>query len=630
MTTWNANIYQFVDGVDTLSAADVNPVITTLANRDQFLFEQLNSYSDKTILLSYNQPIIETTAPGQPVYFDTTSGQPILRPAQGGFLSTSTPAHLEPAPSAYVFGIVRQIYSGTSSDPVMYGDVYVRGLVNGNDDDYPITFLNILDTESGNEVGGTLPPGPLYLSSTEPGKLTIFPSGAAIFVGYYLGNNQLVLAPNIDSLNQLYFNYRMYLLAATAGTPNAIDDTHWNISHSISPASDMANKVGWVNATDATIVLGITPPTNALFYYNLPTNEVILETTEDNTQLYYLTAEQKNDAMLLKQALPAYPGAYTMLFANGVLQTMNDVDHNEGAYIIDENGIWWCLNTTGYVPWATDSAPLITQLLITKLNPNYEDSVVTSLTSGNEAISITNQDGGPATTGDLTIKLLLPITNVAGSGSGQAIQSISFDQTGGNTTTVTTPVINQIQQGPGISVTQNQPGVSVISLVNYSLSGEVEDIEPQEADFVYKGLHSYLRLKQPATNQQIGFIGKLRIPDQIPANTNLSLKLVAFADSPTASTNTSVTFEFDFATSNEQGTISSAIYPNTVTVPGSAFNALQQATVYLNGSNPPTGYFVIPFTYFSAGSYVNFRISRTSAGNYPNPIGILGVLWAIS
>ena len=60
MSNWNANVRLFIDGQDKLKADGndgVNQVVTQLAERDQYLFEQLNSYSDKTILLSYNQAI---------------------------------------------------------------------------------------------------------------------------------------------------------------------------------------------------------------------------------------------------------------------------------------------------------------------------------------------------------------------------------------------------------------------------------------------------------------------------------------------------------------------------------------------------------------------------------------------
>jgi hypothetical protein len=609
MSDWVSNVKKFVDGTDRLNAADINPVVTTLANRDQYLFEQLNSYSDKTILLSYNQPIAENTVAGTPVYFDTSSGQAVLRGAKGSFLNSTTSGHLSPAESSYVFGLVKQIYAGSSS-PVVYGDVYVRGLI----EDPDIDFNTLLDTASVSE--GTLVPGPLYLSSEEAGKLTIFPSGASVFVGYYIGGNSFILAPNIDSLNQLYFNYKVYLRAEAAGTPDQNVDDTWTIVD-----NDITN-LGWITAAAATSELGITPPTNALFYYNVPTNAEIADLLDNDT----ITAQEASDALLLKKALPAHPSNYTLLFVNGVLQTAYDSGHTNGSYIIDDNGIWWVDNETNYVPWGEG---LVQQLFITKLNPNYGASIVTSLTSINDAIAIIDKNGLTTETGDLRLKLNLNIVPNANSvGNGTTVQSLSFDPVTGDLTSNNSPVVNSITVGPGLKASTSTGSV-VLSLSNFSLSGEVSDIEPEEAEFVYKGLHSYLRVKRPQPNQKIGFVGKIKVPEAIPANTNLYIKLDCFADSSTSSSNTQASFVFEYATSQTGTSMSTAITSSNVVIPSSNLPLLTQTTVYKDGSNVP--YFTIPSSKFTAGSYINFRIARTydTSYTYPNPVGIVGVSWVI-
>jgi hypothetical protein len=731
MSTWTANVPLFTDGVSILNQATVNPVVTALANRDQYLFEMLNNKSDKTVLISYNQPIYGNLAPGTPVYFNNSSGQAVLYPAQAGYSPDST-GHLIPATSAFIFGIVDDIYEGQTG-PVVYGDIYVRGLISG------IDFSQVLDTASLAE--GTLQPGPLYLSSNEPGKLTIYPSGAGIFVGYYIGSESLVLAPNIDSLNQLYFNYRIEVPPLVAGTPSlpsadngslfvwhntttglnytissvnnppqlawvvtatainannngagliwtdptnglnytiscvnnppqlawvltgspntnngavmvwnntttnlnytieaigappqlawlttSVNTNVWTIIHNPNATTDMTNKVGWVNASDAQSVLLITPPTNAQFYYNLPTAAVIIATTEDNTQPYYLTALQKDNALELLNALPAYPVAYTMVFMNGILQTLNDTDHPNGAYIIDENGLWWTQNQINYVPWSGSPGPVDLQLLITKLNPNFSDSVVTSLTPTNSALTITNPAGQPATVGNLNIQLQLPITNIGSTGNGTALQSIAYNTSTGLTTTQTAPVINSVVVGPGLVVTQNIPGQLVLSLSNFSLTGEVADIEPEEADFIYKGLNAYLRLKNPIVNQKLGFVGKFMVPATIPSNTPISIQLVCFTDNNTVGSGTAA-FTFEYVVSYNTSSISSATVLSNVSIPGSLFPSLTQTTIYTDSNNNP--YFTIPASAFSGGSYVNFRIARVNS-NYSNSIGILGVLWIIA
>ena len=600
MNNWISNVKLFTDGVDEFNAATFNPVITSLAQRDQYLFDQINSYSDKTVLLSYNQPLAANNfIPGTPVYFNTSGGQVVLDLAKAGFASNGP--HIEPAQSAFIFGLIKQTYTGG-----LYGDIYVRGLVTG------VNFSLVLDSVSLAE--GVLTPGPLYLSGVEAGKLSTQPDGASIFIGYYLGNDSLVLAPNIDSLNQLFFNYQVYLQSVAAGSPSQTSGT-WSIS-----SPDFISTVGWVNASDAATYYGMTAPSGAVFYYNLPVNSQITNSG--------LSVNKIKDAILLKQALPAYPGAYTMLFANGVLQTQYDADHDTGSYILNENGIWWTNNTTNYTPWATGGGSLELKLCITKLNPNYASTVVTELSSPNNSIKIVDENNLPAKTGNLAVQLNLPITNTLATASGYCIQSLSFDAPSGVLNLNTSPVISAIGVGPGLTMTQT-PAKTTIALGDFS-TGEVLDIEPEEAEFVYKGLNSYLRLKNPAVNQKIGFVGKVRIPSNIPANSNLYIKLNAFTDDPLAGTSGNIGFLFEYSNSNSGITIASSVTSSTITIPNTSFNtgisSLTQTEVYLDNSGNP--YFTIPGTSFSPNSYINFRISRLNSA-FTKSIGIIGVTWLI-
>jgi len=688
MSTWNINIPEFVDGESTLSASTINPVISALADRDQWLFDAVNTAAAETMLVATNQAIQGNLSYGVPVYFETASGTPVLTPAISGYTSSTTDGHLFPAESSYVFGIIKTIYSGSGEDGIYYGDVYIRGLIN----DSNINFTTLLDTESAADIT-TLEPQALFLSSKEAGKLSIYPTGASAFVGYFLGNNSIVLAPNIDSLSQLYFNYQVYLNPAPAGTAVNTSGTLWSVN------SPSYSTLGWIDASDAATTLSITPPSGAQFYYNIPTDAQLATALASDT----ITAEQARQATLLKKALPANPASYSLLFTNGVLQTQKDADHT-GSYTIDSNGIWWNNNNTNYLPWTNGtvtgiaitnggsgygSAPTITitggtgsgatatctisggvvntititnpgngyttiptitfssgsaaatasitlsspeptiQLFITKINPNYASSIVTSLTSTNPAIQFTDQFGANATTGDLDVTLNLDIVNNnTSTGNGNAIQSMSYDLESGVVSTISAPVVNTITTGPGLeySITSGQ---AVLALSNFSLSGEVQDIEPEEADFVYKGLNAYLRLKRPAANQRIGFIGKLKLPASIPVNTNLSFSLLAFTETGSSSGANS-SWVFEYATSNTGSSISTAVTSNSFYIPGTSFPSLVQATVSMDSTSSPC--FVVPYSSFSANSFINFRIARTydSSATYANPIGVLGVTWAIA
>jgi hypothetical protein len=624
MSTWNNNVKLFVDGVDTLSAASINPAITQLASRDQYLFEQLNSYTDKSVLVSNDQPMSlyitggdsgALTTAGAPVYFDTEAGQPVLKGALAGYTSSTGVNHLEPNASAYVFGIVKTVYSGTDNG-IVYGDVYIRGLITD------IDMGTMLDTQSISELNGAdLAPQPLYLSSLEPGRLSILATGASIFVGYYLTPSAFVLAPNIDALNQLYFNYKLYLRPVAVGTPSSTDG-HSTITLSGTPLVDLTNKIGWITADDAVTYLQLVKPANAKFYYNLITDIKIKE----QHLATYLTDEEARDAYLLKKALPAYPSAYTLFFVNGLLQIANDADHAAGAYIINENGIWWTDDRTDYVPWTTDQEvrPLWLELLITKLNPNYAASVVTSLTSTNIGVSITDNNGLAAKTGDLALTLALPITPQTVTGAGTGVSGLTFDSITGILTVNEAPAVHQLIAGPGINISNTATGYPTVSLSSFTLSGEVTDIEPVEAEYVYKGLNAYLRIKQPAAGQRIGFVGKIKLPATIPSGLNLNINLVAFVDSGNNNT-ADIPFDFEYNVTNDGTAISSSLISSAVVVP---YNSLA-----INVQNTLSGAtrFYVPSSKLSSGAYVNFRIARKYLGNNTaQPIGIIGVLWSIN
>ena len=611
-TNWTTVVPLFQDGVSTLSQASMNPVISALAQREQYLFEQLNIAAAEAMLVSADQPFSGNLNSGAPVYFNTT-GTPVLNLAYASFNQSTNNGHLFPAPSSYVFGIVKKTYGGSGTG--YYGDVYVRGLITDNS----INYQTLLDSQStANLSGGTLQPGPLYLSTTA-GCLSTSPNGVGIFVGYYLGGTSFVLAPNIDSLNQLYFNYQMYLMNSTTGfTTSSGSPLVWTITDNTSSI----NNLGWMSASNAASVLGTAIPgisgVSAAYYYNIPTNTQISLLLANGT----ITTLQAQAANLLKIALPSQPSSYTLLFVNGVLQSQIDTDHPNGSYLINNNGIWWFKNIDGQTPFQSSSPAPTIELFITKINPNYAASIVTSLTSTTPVITLTNSVGASSTTGDLNLNFNLPITlSTASPGNGSTIQSVSSTSTGLLATTA--GVVNKIVAGPGLSVTQTA-GQATITLSNYALNGEVTDLDPIEADYVRKGLNSYLRLKKTQANQSIGFVGRLLLPSQIPANQNLQLSLLGFTEGSLNSA--SVNFNFQYACTNQNSSISTATSSSSTSISGNSFLSWAQNTISADSSGNP--YFIIPSTAFSAGSYINFNISRVSDTN-ANTIGILGVLWSL-
>ena len=371
-----------------------------------------------------------------------------------------------------------------------------------------------------------------------------------------------------------------------------------------------------------------------MYYYNIPLASVITNDTN-------LTAQQKKDAILLKQAIPAYPAAYTMLFNNGVLQTQNDTDHATGVYIVNGDGIWWCNNTTSNTPWATGGQAVNLLLQTTKINPFYKEAVVTSLaplvsTSNNSSSVISFIDkaaGVAASTGDLLLKFNLPVTTTSAiTGTPVAVKSLEFKAETGALSITTGPAISGITAGPGLTVSAPDAttGIVQVAMDNYTLSGDVSDLEPEEADYVYLGLHSYLRIKNPAANQLIGFVGKFQLPQIIPTGLSLKIKLLTFSESNVAT----ATFNFTYSIS-KIGSIGDTVYSGTyLTGANIAIPALIANTAKLIDYNTQAiPYFEIPAAKLVGSAYpayVNFRIVRAfaSGGSTAN-VNILGVTWAI-
>lgn len=605
MSNWIPTVKTISDNIDPVSEDTLNPIIASLVGRDQYLFERIDSYADKAALLAYNVPVGVSSGvlANHTVYYKANAG---LFKALSTYGTSVDPSHLIPGEEAFVFGIVKTEYT---IDSALKADVYLRGLLD-------FTITDLLDSTSLASNKGT---GPLYLSSLEAGKLTFYPGGASVFVGYAVSATQLFLAPNIDSLNQLYFNYRLYLRDVPAGTAVNTSGT-WTVG------SPDYNKTGWINAADATTHYGYPTPTGAKFFYNIPSAAAI---TADGT----LTAAEKKDALLYKDAIPPYPAAYSMIFLNGVLQHAYDTDHTAGIYIVNNHGVWWCNDSTTYKPWYTSPNPRITIVLqATKLNPNYKQSVVSSIAAYNDVSNnstpvlsfLDSQTANPSKTGDLLVKFTLPVEGVAQDPVGASfVKDITYDEINGKLVLQTGTGVVSVVPGPGVTVSTTN-GVATVGLSNFSLSGLVSDIEPEESEFVYKGLHSYLKIKNPNNSQRIGFVGKLALPPILPANLPLHIKLLMFGE--TTSSSYPVKFKFEYSVS-KPGLISDVVYKanSGADIDVTNFVANNAQLVEKLGS---TYYFEVPAANLAPGAFLNFRVTRVTS-NYSAPIGVLGTYWAI-
>lgn len=679
---WVSIVKKIING-EAVDADVINPILAALADRDQFLYERIASYEDKSVLIGYDL-LVDPEASisvNDVVYYKPEAG---LNLATVSFNNGSE--HFTPGNESFAFGIVKSLQTVSDENKA---DVYMQGIVD-------------VDVEDLLVDGEAFQAGPLYLSKSVAGRLTSKPGGLAIFIGYALSAEQMLLHPNYDSLNQLFFNYRFDLIDRPAGIP-VLGGGAWTIS-----SADIT-KVGWIPADDSP--LAALKPDGALFYYNIPSED-------DVNADVSLTDEEKSESIVLAQSLPAYPVSTTMLFVNGILQ--HQYNGTDGIYMVNQAGIWWFNDTDTYQPWASDivddtitfnsgtdkvlltahglidgdqvsfvssgtlpnnlalntvyyvvnktnddfqislteggdvvdigsggsgthmlswltnkgSTPerARTSIHFVRLNPDYKTAVVSSLKpyidetvdSSKSLVMINAADRlTEKPTGDLLYKF--KITNSSeeqATVTKSAVKSVSFNNLTGELEVETGNVITGIEGKGGISVTVADDGYAVVSLTNYTLRGDVTDIEPEDATYVYRGLHGYLRLRQPANNTaaRVGLVGHIPLGEDLPAGKNLKLKILGFGS--TTSSN-SAKFKFEYSVS-QTGLVSDAVLKTN-----SGADISVGPFVANTASEITNTYFEVPADALKSNSVVNFRIARVYNADYAGDFNILNIKWVI-
>ena len=328
MTPWVPIIKKVENGVE-VSAEVINPILKGYTDRTQHLYEKFDSVLDKSVLVAFDQKVIDNSVAKYSVVFYNTSVNPAgLELTKTGFEAASTGSLFKSANSSFIFGVV-----GTDVPPSgdKKADVYLQGLI-----DLPGTNFVTQMLETGHP---TFTGGPLFLSSKERGKLTAEPGGLAVFVGYAKTTSSFYLNPSYESVNEFFFNYRFNLTDRPAGRPE-YDGSNWTVQ-------DVQNtKLGWIPAS------GVTGQptgdfTGSLFYYNIPSDANIDADTTLNTK-------EKSDAKALRKSLPPHPGQFNFLTVNGVMQQIKEIAGDTGIYFINDYGVWWYDNTNGKAPWAQD------------------------------------------------------------------------------------------------------------------------------------------------------------------------------------------------------------------------------------------------------------------------------------
>lgn len=631
MTSWIPEIKKLADGSE-VKAANLNPMLGQLAQRDQYLYEQLNADSSRSTLIARNQKLDSaeniTTYKPYVVYGDSNG----LKKAVARY-STKFNTQFAPDNSSYPFGILKTLNATGSA---ANGDVYLYGLIKltANIDDATLGLLQ------GDEEYTT--PQPYYLSATEEGKLTAKPTGNLVYIGYALDRTTFFLAPYLTEFAQFFVTYNLQLLSRPIGVPELT--TVWEIN------DPDFNKVGWVEVGD--LPVNYTVPDGAKYFYWIPTftDVASLEVLDDA-----LDENERESTLTLRSALPPSPANLTKLHVNGILQRVYEDDEN-GTYKIDDFGIWWFSDEDGYQPWSEDldeggwepedwvdtkgddlTRPYI-NLSFANFNPSFRKSVVTNLqpfyvdgeNDSRNVLKLVNKSEPTvdANTGNLLIRFNLPTDIEAGTGSATAIASAEYNEVSGQLDIVTTPVVSSLVAGNGIQITDGDNGAKIVtSTVNpspYAKVGHIHDIEPENVDLIQEGLNFYLKLPYTTNvNANYGYVGKFILP--LVTAEDLYIRLKYFGD-VTIVSSALANFDFEYVVTNNNSVINTSTTSVTgleLTVP--ANYSAKTVLAYENAL------IKIPAASLTTDSTVTFRLKRkvTNTNAYTGAINVVGTYWKL-
>lgn len=647
LTPWLPIVRKIKDG-EFVDQATVNVPIDQLTQREQHLYEKFQELSGKSVLISFGQPIhpeeIGHINPNELnlVYFKSDEVGKGLSRSMTGFSSSSSASMFTPKDSNYIFGLTKIVYTDTNT-----ADLYTEGLCElGIDIDDPL--LGLLQS------GEVFSPGPYFLSSKVLGKITRDPAGIPVYVGYAISKRQFLIHTNVDEFSQFFINYRYHVLDRVAGTP-VLAAGRWTITAS------NTSKLGWVAVGS---VSNFPAPENAKFFYNIP------KLTTDLNADVELEDYERTEALELRRDLPPVPANFIQLYTNGLLERYSNEYDPEGAFSVNEYGLWWHDDNDGEQPWSyeydsaatwAENKQLLTRkrmfVSFSKFNPALRTQLVRSLVPYDRVeggvyvnkpsnfIKFYSKDkpDTQAPTGDLLVDIDAPVylygyrpstavsdiedftypaaPRASTYTANRAIAAIKYSKPEGAFKAVITPVVAKVEGVSGISVAEKQgePGVWTIGYTASGATGQVDSIEPINARLEFVGLSSFIKLP-PSSTTPYGFIGKIVLPKGNITNRDLRLVFHLFGDQPISlnSTYRKLAFQFEYSSvsaANGQNpsdytTVNTATYKPVVNpVEFSLVDGVDTYTPYTSARVSVPG-LVIPTAFVRDDTTVNFKILR--------------------
>ncbi len=226
-TPWISSIHTIIDG-EAVRAATPNRPLTQLAQRTQYLYEQLLSSGLGESLVARSVNLATNSVAGTPVYFDRLSGE--WKPARAEI--ALTPGNYGwAADSSYVQGFVISKIGSNSGDIGLSGKFRKTA--------HNIDWQTVIDD-------GVFTPGVYYLSALT-GKISRTRSLLTVYFGTIDADGDIVFAPSVNG--------------------NLRDHIHYRVDLTSSLSAD-ASTLGWAPAASF-YDIDINPPVGAIYGYTV-------------------------------------------------------------------------------------------------------------------------------------------------------------------------------------------------------------------------------------------------------------------------------------------------------------------------------------------------------------------------
>jgi hypothetical protein len=386
---------KFIKEGEPVSPGTPNRPLQQLDQNIRYLWDVIQAAELGSTVYARSQPVASTVQVGQPVYFNSVTGQ--FEAAYAAAETDTITGYLVLPDQAQVWGIVATKLHATLADILLFGYA-------------PIDITAAVGAD--HNVDGSIPAGTWYLSGASVGQLTRQMPPISIPVLKTNASGGVFVNPSfVDFLeNHRHYMFELTMLPAGDVTPPDQGDPH--VITNVDP-----DKPGWLPANHT--IFGGLAPEHAVFGYNF-SQDLPLKNIYPPIPLQSASIQMQRPNIWNTELERRWYGQQLM----------------EDMVIIDRNGIWWMSDLYDTVPWPTlldttipppppppftpGQEEFFLKFYFTKVGFATDNAVVSSLRSTDNRIKVYCADTTtPATTGALDISLdlalLLGASNLTGS-----------------------------------------------------------------------------------------------------------------------------------------------------------------------------------------------------------------------